>query len=141
MKYLFTILVILFSIPAFAQPSTLRDVTIKFTFGTFVAGGTGDFTGVLDGLNDQTNTYDGNDVAVGQIIWDNAGQRWEIVAVNTQNFIQADVDITSLDGAVSAPIGIGYLSKETPNYDFTLFVPDNAAGISQQLKSIAESHN
>ena len=75
------------------------------------------------------------------MVWDNQGNRWEVMVVNSSNLLQADVDLRSVNGAGGTPLGIGFVSRETPNMGLSLFVPDNNIGISQQLKSRIESHN
>lgn len=124
-----------------AQPTTQTNFFGTFTFESFSAGGTSDVTGVLNAFNDQTNTYFANNIQVGDVIWDNLGNRWEVIVVNSSNLTQADVDLRDINSVGGTPFGTGFVTRETPNYGLSLFVPDNNIGISQQLKSRVESHN
>ena len=126
---------------AFSQSVTLTGFVGKFSFQSFSAGGSSDVTGTLDAFSDQTNQYFASNIEVGDMVWDNQGNRWEVMAVNSSNLLQADVDLRSVNGAGGTPLGIGFVSRETPNMGLSLFVPDNNIGISQQLKSRIESHN
>jgi hypothetical protein len=141
-KLLFFLGLLLMSLSACCQPSsTLTDFVGKFTFQSFSAGGTSDVTGTLDAFSDQTNQYFASDVAVGDVIWDNQGNRWEVMVINSSNLLQADVDLRDVNGAGGTPLGVGFLTRETENVGLSLLVPDNNIGISQQLKSRVETHN
>lgn len=140
-RFLFLILFLGLILSAFGQSQTLSAPVGTFTFSGFSSGGTSDVTGTLSGFNDQTNQYFGNSVQVGDIVWDNLGRRWEIVAINSQNLTQVQVDMRDINASGATPSGVGFISRETPNFGFSLFVPDNNIGISQQLKSRVESHN
>lgn len=142
MKRLFFLLsFLLLAWSAFSQSVTLTDLVGKFTFQSFSAGGTSDVTGTLDAFSDQTNQYFANNIQVGDVIWDNQGNRWEVMVINSANLLQADVDLRNVNSVGGTPIGVGFVSRETPNMGLSLFVPDNNIGISQQLKSRIESHN
>lgn len=140
-KLLFLLGLLLLSLSACAQSPTLTDFVGKFTFSSFSAGGTSDVTGTLDAFSDQTNQYFANDVQVGDVIWDNQGNRWEVMVINSSNLLQADVDLRDINSAGGTPLGVGFLTRETENIGLSLLVPDNNIGISQQLKSRVETHN
>ncbi len=141
MKRFFTFILLLGSLLSFAQSPTLSDFVGKFTFQGFSAGGTSDVTGTLDGFSDQTNQYFASAIQTGDVVWDNLGNRWEVMAVNSSNLLQADVDLRDVNSAGGVPSGVGFVSRETDQIGLSLFVPDNNIGISQQLKSRVESHN
>ena len=141
MKRFFTFILLLGSLLGFAQSPTLSDFVGKFTFQGFSSGGTSDVTGTLDGFSDQTNQYFASAVQVGDVVWDNLGNRWEVMAVNSSNLLQASVDLRDVNSAGGVPSGVGFVSRETDQIGLSLFVPDNNIGISQQLKSRVESHN
>jgi hypothetical protein len=109
-------------------------------FSGFSAGGTADVTGVLSNFSDQTNRYFANDIAVNDVVWDNAGNRWQVAVVNSSNLLQADVDLTDINTTGGTPFGTGFVTRES-SLGFSMFPPDNSTGISQQLKSRVESHN
>ncbi len=141
MKQILTLGLLLMSLSLLAQSPTLTGFYGKFTFNGFAAGGTADVTGSLEGFSDQTNLYFASDIEAGDVIWDNLGNRWEVMVVNSSNLTQADVDLRDVNSAGGVPFGVGYISRETPNLGLSLFVPDNNIGISQQLKSRVETHN
>ncbi len=141
MKRFFTFILLLGSLLSFAQSPTLSDFVGKFTFQGFSSGGTSDVTGTLDGFSDQTNQYFASAIQVGDVVWDNLGNRWEVMAVNSSNLLQASVDLRDVNSAGGVPSGVGFVSRETDQIGLSLFVPDNNIGISQQLKSRVESHN
>lgn len=142
MKRILIILSLLFStIILFGQSQTLTSFVGTFSFSGFTAGGTSDVTGNLTAFNDQTNQYFATNIQVGDIIWDNLGNRWEVMVVNSSNLTQANVDLRDVNSAGGTPFGVGYVSRETTNVGLSLFPPDNNIGISQQLKSRVESHN
>ncbi len=142
MKQILTVGLLLLSlITLTGQSETLTGFYGKFTFNGFAAGGTADVTGSLEGFSDQTNLYFASDIEAGDMIWDNLGNRWEVMVVNSSNLTQADVDLRDVNSAGGVPFGVGYISRETPNLGLSLFVPDNNIGISQQLKSRVETHN
>ncbi|PHN00768.1 hypothetical protein [Flavilitoribacter nigricans] len=141
-KLLFFLSLLLLTVSACAQPSeTLTGFVGKFTFQSFSAGGSSDVTGTLDAFNDQTNQYFANNIQVGDVIWDNQGNRWEVMVINSSNLLQADVDLRDINSAGGTPLGVGFLTRETENVGLSLLVPDNNIGISQQLKSRVETHN
>lgn len=140
-RLLFILTFLLCSLAGFSQAVTQTGFVGKFTFQSFSAGGSSDVTGTLDAFSDQTNQYFANNIQVGDVIWDNQGNRWEVMAVNSSNLLQANVDLRNINSAGGTPVGVGFVSRETPNMGLSLFVPDNNIGISQQLKSRIESHN
>ncbi|PHN00769.1 hypothetical protein [Flavilitoribacter nigricans] len=139
--FLYIVSFLLISWSAFSQAVTQTGFVGKFTFQSFSAGGTSDVTGTLDAFSDQTNQYFANNIMAGDVIWDNQGNRWEVMAVNSSNLLQADVDLRNVNSVGGTPVGVGFVSRETANMGLSLFVPDNNIGISQQLKSRIESHN
>lgn len=139
MKYLLPIL-LLIPFLSFSQ-KVERDFTATITFGSFSAVNDSTFQGDIT-INDQTNTYDGNDVAVGQRVFTSSGRMYRVSAVNSQALFTANVDLIDIqDSNYAFPSGIGQIFTKTTNYGFSLYTPDNANGISQQAKSILESHN
>jgi len=139
MKYLLPIL-LLIPFLSFSQ-KVERDFTATITFGSFSAVNDSTFQGDIT-INDQTNTYDGNDVAVGQRVFTSSGRMYRVSAVNSQALFTANVDLIDIqDSKYAFPSGIGQIFTKTTNYGFALYTPDNANGISQQSKSILESHN
>ena len=141
MKNLITILCLFLALVSLGQSPTLTDFYGKVEFSGFSAGGTSDVTGTLGNYSDQTNLYFANGVQVGDVVWDNLGNRWEVMVVNSSNLISANVDLRNINGSGGTPAGVGYISRETENVGLSLFVPDNNIGISQQLKSRVETHN
>ncbi len=141
MKRIYLLGLMLLPLLGLAQSETLTDFYGKFSFTGFALGGTADVTGTLDAYSDQTNLYFASDIEAGDVIWDNLGNRWEVMVVNSSNLLQADVDLRDINSAGGLPSGIGYISRETATLGLSLFVPDNNIGISQQLKSRVETHN
>ncbi len=139
--FTFTFILLLGSLSLYGQSPTLSDFVGKFTLQGFTAGGTADVVGTLDAFSDQTNQYFANNIQVGDVVWDNLGNRWEVMAVNSSNLLQANVDLRDINDAGGIPFGVGFVSRETSQIGLSLFVPDNNIGISQQLKSRVESHN
>ena len=137
------LLFILFSFPflIFGQSTTKTSLIGTVTFSNFTTGGSSDVTGSLINFNDQTNQYFANQIQVGDVVWDNIGQRWEVMAVSNGTLTTVDVDLRAINGQGGTPMGSGYVNRETPNVGLSVFVPDNNIGISQQLKSRVESHN
>jgi hypothetical protein len=107
----------------------------------FISGGTGDVVGDLNNFSDQSNRYFANDIAVGDIVWDNQRNRWRVDAVNSSNLINANVDLTQLNASGDTPFGRGFVTRESETGGFSALPPDNSTGISQQLKSAVETHN
>lgn len=140
-KIFLSLAMVLFSIALIAQATTQTALSGKVQFTGFSAGGTADVVGNLDSWNDQTNQYFANAIAAGDVVWDNAGNRWEVMVVNSSNLFSANVDLRDINSAGGVPSGVGIISRETPNLGLSLFTPDNNIGISQQLKSRIETHN
>lgn len=139
MKKLLTLLAL---IPFFLNAQSLeRDVTATITFGSFSTVNDSTFRGDIT-VNDQTNTYTGNDISTGQIVVTSSGRSYRVDAVNSQGLFTANIDLVDIqDSNYASPTGVGQIGAKTGNYGFLLFTPDNANGISQQVKSILESHN
>lgn len=74
-KYILAILLLFSAHIGFSQVSTQKDFVGTVDFLGFTLGGTADVTGTLGNFNDQTNTYFAFDIQVGDIVWDNFGNR------------------------------------------------------------------
>jgi hypothetical protein len=96
----------------------------------FISGGTGDVVGDLNNFSDQSNRYFANDIAVGDIVWDNQRNRWRVDAVNSSNLINANVDLTQLNASGDTPFGRGFVTRESETGGFSALPPDNSTGIS-----------
>lgn len=124
-----------------AQPATTQTAFVgTCQFSGFTASGS-NVVGTLANFSDQTNLYFANDIEVGDVAWDNLGTRWEIVAITSSNLVQAVVEMRNVNGTGGLPFGQGFVSRETPNLGLSMLPPDNATGISPQLKSRVEGHN
>lgn len=142
MKRFYLILItFIFCSLAMAQSPTLTNFRGKVQFNGFTNGGTSNAVGNLESWSDQTNQYFANAIAVGDVLWDNNGNRWEVMVVNSSNLFSANVDLRDINSVGGIPSGIGFVSRETETLGLSLLVPDNNIGISQQLKSRIESHN
>lgn len=131
----------LLAVYSFGQSPTLTSNHGKVQFTGFVSGGTADVVGDLTAWSDQTNQYFANGIQVGDVLWDNNGNRWEVMVVNSSTLFSANVDLRDINASAGVPVGVGFVSRETPNIGLSLLVPDNNIGISQQLKSRVETHN
>lgn len=120
---------------------TQSDFIGTFTFSSFSAGGTADVVGDLSSFNDQTTQYFASAIQVGDVVWDNSGNRWRVAVVNSSNLTNANVDLVDVNSAGGTPFGVGLVSRETSLIGLTLPSPDNSTGISQQLKARIEGHN
>jgi len=130
-----------FFLAANAQPATTQTAFVgTCQFSGFTASGS-NVVGTLANFSDQTNLYFANDIEVGDVAWDNLGTRWEIVAITSSNLVQAVVEMRNVNGTGGLPFGQGFVSRETPNLGLSMLPPDNATGISPQLKSRVEGHN
>lgn len=140
-KLLFLILFLFSTCLLMGQATTQTALHGKIQFDSFSVGGTSDVVGDLNAWSDQTNQYFANNIQVGDVLWDNAGNRWEVVVINSSTLFNANVDLRDINSVGGVPTGVGYVSRETPNLGLSLLVPDNNIGISQQLKSRVETHN
>lgn len=110
------------------------------TFANFAASDSG-YRGLIT-FNDQTNEYDGTDVAVGDIIIQNSNASiFRLDTVYTTTLAKDSVFLTEITSNGVAPIGRGQIERRTANYGLSLFSPDNQNGISSQLLSIIQTSN
>lgn len=110
------------------------------TFANFAASDSG-YRGLIT-FNDQTNEYDGTDVAVGDIIIQNSNAAiFRLDTVYTTTLAKDSVFLTEITSKGVAPIGRGQIERRTANYGLSLFSPDNQNGISSQLLSIIQTSN
>lgn len=110
------------------------------TFANFAASDSG-YRGLIT-FNDQTNEYDGTDVAVGDIIIQNSNASiFRLDTVYTTTLSKDSVFLTEITSNGVAPIGRGQIERRTANYGLSLFSPDNQNGISSQLLSIIQTSN
>ena len=93
-------------------------------------------------FNDQTNTYNGTDAAVGDVvIISTTAAVFRVDTIYSSNFSTLDVFLTELTSVGLLPIGRGQIERRTPNFALSLLTPDNALGISPQLLSILLTNN
>lgn len=141
MRLVFALIFIFcFSFGLFAQTELERRMVATVTFANFAASDSG-YRGLIT-FNDQTNEYDGTDVAVGDIIIQNSNASiFRLDTVYTTTLSKDSVFLTEITSNGVAPIGRGQIERRTANYGLSLFSPDNQNGISSQLLSIIQTNN
>jgi hypothetical protein len=141
MRLVFALIFIFcFSCGLFAQTELERRMVATVTFANFAASDSG-YRGLIT-FNDQTNEYDGTDVAVGDIIIQNSNASiFRLDTVYTTTLAKDSVFLTEITSNGVAPIGRGQIERRTANYGLSLFSPDNQNGISSQLLSIIQTSN
>ena len=93
-------------------------------------------------FNDQTNTYNGNDAVVGDVvILSTTSAVFTVDTIYSSNFSTIDVFLTEITDFGLLPVGRGQIERRTPNFELSLLTPDNAQGISPQLLSVLLTNN
>ena len=140
MKYLILFIFSLFTFIVNGQEATLTDYNGVITFTSASTGGTGDAIFTC-GFSDATNTYLANQLLIGDIIYDNNGNKWIVININGSTFTTFDVDVNNLGPGAFLPALAtkGLICRATALLKLPLFQPDNSTGLSQQLKSRIET--
>lgn len=141
MKRLILFMALAISTIASGQNTTASSFFGGFDFSGMASGGTSDYTGDIINFSDQTNQYFANAIAVGDILWDNLGNRWEVVVVNSSTISSADVDIRDINSVGSPPFGRGAVVRETSNAGISTPPTANSLGITDQLFARILNHN
>lgn len=141
MRFTILILSLAISLMVNGQSTTQSAFVGSFDFSGMAAGGTSDYQGDIVNFSDQTNQYFASDILVGDILWDNNGDRYEVMVVNSSTLLTANLDIRDINTSGSAPFGRGAASRESTNSGLSLFPTTNNLGIADQLLSRIQSHN
>jgi hypothetical protein len=135
MKKIALTLALALPLALFGQDTIIRSFNATVTFQSFVLTSSGRYSGTLS-VNDQTNTYRGDSVKVGDYVFSPSATLFVIDTVSSANRFSAAVVIRRLSGRNVAPTGVGDVFRPTKNYKFPTFTADNQNGIPTQAQFI-----
>lgn len=114
----------------------------KVNFSNASAGGTADVVTDLVNFNDQTiQNHLINEVQIGDVIFDQSGNIWEVAVVNSTTIFSANVDLYKILGNGPVPFGNGNIARPTTNLKLIPVSTVNSLGISEKLQAEISNYN